>query len=835
MVSYVHFLEDFAADGNQTGSEKLDRMFAHRLEEQQVYFIDETTEEPRKTWDLVSTPCQLNNTKSERQKDGIGTRQSSRLRDNLESSVEALTQSRCRNIVGTKSELVALANAKSRATAKEPPTRKALSNPPSPSVLESEIGAIHQQSPLTEASSAHPRLSIDEHSLASAWHSRPLVLPQSTPVEWKDLLEARDLERLDEGEFLNDNLIEFYLKYLKNQIEQTSPEMAKKVYFFNTFFFASLTRKGKRGINYDAVQKWTRSIDIFSYDYVVVPICESQHWYVAIICNLPTLFKGQGIAETLSEDEPLQAPQDDNFRDQCVELPAGSPDRGFDQTMALSVGELVSLVKETETPIEQYPSKFEDLSLESCHGKSPEIDTEHCVAQITNGNSDFGTSDQSLPNAQTAKQVVQNSVRNETDSRPADLGEKFVRRGCNLKAHKDKKKKGRPTPPGPRIDPNIPLIITFDSLDQSHPQTNKALKDYLAAEGKAKRAIDLNTSQLKGITAKQIPHQENFSDCGLFLLGYIAKFLEGPKTFISRVIGQNYADEDWATLIPRNLRSKIRAQIRTLLSDQERKDRDITAKADWRHSQQRQVHEESSSLHTTHPEATPLQAKHAEHVSRTLIAPAGSPQKESIPLEESIVQEAGLYQVNGHARELSPPRDPAQPEMQASHMPFVMEEHLHDAESPTQNIVPGKDSFLENALPVHETETCQSSVVDMNHSTQLREAQLLQDSADHFCELVISVRGDSPTPRLESPSPQPQEDSSIGTKIHSSSGKFTEDVEQYSKYIPIDTQASIEQPTVIQDSQPNSVVDPLENQEVPRELTPQRKRSTRSAPIVVID
>lgn len=809
-------------------------MFTHRLAEQENQFhgIDDTTEEPRKTLDLVSTPCQLSNTKRERQKFKKGIKQRSLLRVNLESSSEAFPQSKRRKIVSAKSELVALADAKSRGTALEPPVNKPLSNHPNTykaSGLESEIGAISQQSPLTEESSAHSRLSVDQNSLSLAWHSRPLLITKSTLVERKHLLEARDLKRLDDGEYLNDNLIEFYLKYLKTQLEQTAPEMGKKMYFFNTFFFASLTRKGKRGINYDAVQNWTRSIDIFSYDYVVVPICESQHWYVAIICNLPTLFKDRDIGETLSEDESLLlAPNADDFREQCVEVLAGSLDRKFGQATALSLSELVSFVKETGPPIEQYPTKFEDLSLESYHGKSPEMETGISLAQITNGNSKFETSDQNQPDAKAAKHVVQTSAQKETDSGPVDIGEKFISAGCNLKMHT--KKKRRPPPTGPRIDPTIPLIITFDSLGLPHPHTNKALKDYLAAEGKAKRAIELNTSQVKGITAKQIPLQENYYDCGLFLLGYIAKFLEGPKDFISRVIGQNYTDEDWATLIPKNLRGKVRVQVQTLLSDRERKDRDLTATADWRHSQQRQVNEECSSLHAIHPEETSLQAKHAEHILRPLVAPARSPQKETLPLEESFVQRAGLYQINGSAREPSPLQDPAQPEMKGSHVTFVLQEHSHDELSPRQKIAPEKDRFLETALPIHETETWQRSAVDMNHSTQRREAHLFQDSPDPLHDLAI---GDIPTPRLESPAPQPEEDLCISAGIHSCSLELTEDCEQYSKYFTNDTQASTERPTVIQDSQPTSVVDPLEIQEVYRELTPQTRRSTRSAPIVV--
>lgn len=813
---------------------KLERMFAHRLVEQgkQVYCIDDTTEEPRKNWDLVSTPCQSNNIQSERQKDEIATKQRSRLREKLESSSEALAQPKYRKMLGAKSELVALADTKSRGTVKESPIRKLLTNPHNPYIasgFESEIEATHLQSPLTGDSSANPSLPINKHSLVTAWYSRPLASPRSTPVEWRDLLEARDLERLEDGEYLNDNLIEFYLKYLKTQLEQTSPETAKSVYFFNTFFFASLTRKGKRGINYDAVQKWTRSIDIFSYDYVVVPICESQHWYVAIICNLPTLFKDRGIEETLPEDESLQAPQADSFRDHCGELPAGSPDHRFGQTMALSVGGLESPITEIIAPIEQYPSKsFEDLSLESCHGKPSEPEAEACGAQAING-----LSDQGLPDAQAAKQAVQTAVHKETHSKLVELREEVISEGCNLKAHIDKKKKQRPAPNRLRINPNIPLIITFDSLGLAHPHTNKALKDYLAAEGKAKRAIDLDTSQLKGITAKKIPHQENYYDCGLFLLGYIAKFLGGPKDFISRVIGQDYVDEDWATLIPRNLRAKIRAQIRTLLSDQGRKERDCIAKADWRHSQQLQVNEGSSSLQTTHPEETPLQAKHADKTSRTVLAPTRSPRTESPPLVGSLFRGTELYRMNGQAREPSPPRDLAQPEMKASNMTFVPVGHLHDEVSPRQNIAPGKDRFFENALPVHKTETWQPSAAETNYSTQRRGVHLSQDSPDPLHDPVIFVRGDSPTTRLESATPPPREDPSISSETHSSSLKNAEDCKQYSSYFANDPEASIDRPTIIQDSQPSSVVDPLENQEVHQELTPRGKQPTRSAPIYV--
>ena len=53
---------------------------------------------------------------------------------------------------------------------------------------------------------------------------------------------------------------------------------AEKVYFFNTYFFTRLTENaGRNSMNYKAVERWTSKIDIFSYDYIVVPINDSQY------------------------------------------------------------------------------------------------------------------------------------------------------------------------------------------------------------------------------------------------------------------------------------------------------------------------------------------------------------------------------------------------------------------------------------------------------------------------------------------------------------------------------------------------------------------------------
>lgn len=100
----------------------------------------------------------------------------------------------------------------------------------------------------------------------------------------KATVEKWDIERLDDGVYLNDSIIEFYLRWLEEHLQ---PQTASRIYIFNTFFYKNLTTNtGKQRINYQNVRRWTSKVDIFSYDYIIVPVnLKDDHWYVAIICN----------------------------------------------------------------------------------------------------------------------------------------------------------------------------------------------------------------------------------------------------------------------------------------------------------------------------------------------------------------------------------------------------------------------------------------------------------------------------------------------------------------------------------------------------------------------
>ncbi|XP_028359587.1 sentrin-specific protease 7 isoform X9 [Phyllostomus discolor] len=121
-----------------------------------------------------------------------------------------------------------------------------------------------------------------------------------------------DLECLEEGEFLNDVIIDFYLKYLL--LEKASSELVERSHIFSSFFYKCLTRKESNLTEdnpdlsmaqkrHKRVRTWTRNINIFNKDYIFVPVNESSHWYLAVIC-FPWL------EEAVYEDFPQTIPQE---------------------------------------------------------------------------------------------------------------------------------------------------------------------------------------------------------------------------------------------------------------------------------------------------------------------------------------------------------------------------------------------------------------------------------------------------------------------------------------------------------------------------------------------
>lgn len=304
-------------------------------------------------------------------------------------------------------------------------------------------------------------------------------------------VDQADIARLDEGEFLNDNLINFYICYLQTKLAKERPELLKRIHFFSTFFLEKL-RSTKGQINYDGVKTWTARVDLFTYDYVVVPVNENAHWYLAIVVNTPVMVTGLP-----QDDEPVELDVVDVDARQSVEdvLPTkssrGEPRRETRSTPGVS-------------------PYFQPTT-----GSSPAS----IVSSRATGNSPMVT--------RTAKVI-------------------------------------KPSP-GPRNDPRSPRIITLDSLGSTHSPMTRAIREYMKEEALNKKGIELEIEPL-GLNAKGIPQQDNYCDCGVYILGYMDEFLKDPDGVAKELVAREKLN--WS-IKPRELRSSLRDLLFDLQDQQE--------------------------------------------------------------------------------------------------------------------------------------------------------------------------------------------------------------------------------------------------------------------------
>ncbi|KAK1060685.1 hypothetical protein LTR74_011700 [Friedmanniomyces endolithicus] len=363
----------------------------------------------------------------------------------------------------------------------------------------------------------------------------------SKPVEYppqsarRVTVEFGDIERLDEGQFLNDNLISFGLRKIQ---EEMALEHRESVHFFNSFFYTSLTTKnGRKSLNYESVKKWTKGKDLLSTTYVVVPINIDLHWYVAVICNLDQLKRQAGNdEEEEKQDEDEFAYLKDSVENEVPQMDA-HPAR--DEPVAND-----SSSPTAEQPTE-YTAEMKKLSLASSGPASP-VDTEVF---------EFGENGV----VRTTSHHDAEATSTQLDSRPSTAA---------AKAKKGGKKKLAPAPR--KYRPDTPAIITLDSFGLPHTAEVRNLKEYIIREAEDKRGMLVNRDDLYGVSAKGIPQQANFCDCGVYLLAYVEQFAKDPRAFVEKVLSKAMEeDQEFAGFNPSGKRAEIRDVLLGLNETQE--------------------------------------------------------------------------------------------------------------------------------------------------------------------------------------------------------------------------------------------------------------------------
>ncbi|KAG8422265.1 hypothetical protein J3459_010559 [Metarhizium acridum] len=372
-----------------------------------------------------------------------------------------------------------------------------------------------------------------------SWH-KSLIFPPTGKN--RATVDDDDILRLDEGEFLNDNLINFYVRYLQFKLESERPELLSKVYIFSTFFFEKL--KSIRGkVNYEGVRAWTAKFDLLSYDYIVVPVNETAHWYLAIICNTPNAVNG------MPEDDTIPRKEDTTPPGIALDV------RDKSDVSIHSDDASTSISKE---PVDLEPPTSSRTLQES--SPAPKIATSHNKLAAAS-----------------------------------------------------------------HVDPRLPRIVTLDSLGNPHAATCRVLKEYLIAEAKDKKGIDLAMVPT-GMTAKKIPEQDNFCDCGVFILGYMEEFLKDPAETVRKLFQKEPVKWD---IRPSLLRDQVRDLLFKLQKEQqERLEREkakrrlVSAKKKKKLTAARAANQLASSPTTVREKLLRKQSDAnaiPAHVSRTLV------------------------------------------------------------------------------------------------------------------------------------------------------------------------------------------------------------------------
>ncbi|XP_022419001.1 sentrin-specific protease 2-like, partial [Delphinapterus leucas] len=84
-----------------------------------------------------------------------------------------------------------------------------------------------------------------------------------------------DIQTLKNYHWLNDEVINFYMNLL---VERNKKQGYPALYAFSTFFYPKLKSGG-----YQAVKRWTKGVNLFEQELILVPIHRKVHWSLVVI------------------------------------------------------------------------------------------------------------------------------------------------------------------------------------------------------------------------------------------------------------------------------------------------------------------------------------------------------------------------------------------------------------------------------------------------------------------------------------------------------------------------------------------------------------------------
>ncbi|XP_068021266.1 sentrin-specific protease 6 isoform X3 [Melanerpes formicivorus] len=530
----------------------------------------------------------------------------------------------------------------------------------SPSPRESKVKNVTPEPKIQQRSKQLPYFDDDEeigepHTVFIGPIEKLIVYPPP-PAKGGISVTNEDLHCLNEGEFLNDVIIDFYLKYLV--LEKLKKEDADRIHVFSSFFYKRLNQRERRNIHetsnlsiqqrrHGRVKTWTRHVDIFEKDFIFVPLNEAAHWFLAVIC-FPGLEKPR-YEPNPHYHENAAAQMKSSSSDGESSTPSPLPNELDAQSSPSKSAVKKTLTKKYNTALIDPNTEAEDTEPSYCR-RSPcrvkstfkklsQIDSDveepntvepayhkldHRTPDENGVQGEFTTASQSMDGLHKirlnySEDSADGSKLNEDElidfSEDQD-NQVYDSQVSKLKKWRLSNVQSRKYPfltfefrtehyfpesaalcsdfqledssdDGGLVDDNCnsdmgqwhlkptvckqPCILLMDSLrGPSRSNVVKTLREYLEVEWEVRKGNKRSFSKdvMKGSNPK-VPQQNNFSDCGVYILQYVESFFENP--ILSFELPMNLTD--W---FPRPRMKTKREEIRKIilkLQEQQTKDK----------------------------------------------------------------------------------------------------------------------------------------------------------------------------------------------------------------------------------------------------------------------
>ncbi|RYR18121.1 hypothetical protein Ahy_B03g062747 isoform D [Arachis hypogaea] len=97
-----------------------------------------------------------------------------------------------------------------------------------------------------------------------------------------------DIDCLAPESYLTSTIMNFYIRYLKQQASLANRSLSE-YHFFNTYFYKKLqeavsVKQSDRATFFVKFRRWWKGVNIFQKTYVLIPVHEDLHWSLIIIC-----------------------------------------------------------------------------------------------------------------------------------------------------------------------------------------------------------------------------------------------------------------------------------------------------------------------------------------------------------------------------------------------------------------------------------------------------------------------------------------------------------------------------------------------------------------------